>query len=110
MFGFLWLRFGMGAVARFFRSRQNLLLENLAIRKQITAFQHVQPTVDAIRQKIPTIHSVVVDSIYRSEYYVAYILTWSANARETTSSDDRKTMENHFGKPLESGIWQCEKS
>ena len=43
MFGFLWLWFGVGAVTRFFRSRQNLLLENLALRQQITVLKRRHP-------------------------------------------------------------------
>src|SRR6202022_19253 len=43
MFGFLWLWFGVGAVTGFFRSRQNLLLENLALRQQITVLKRRHP-------------------------------------------------------------------
>jgi putative transposase len=43
MLGFLWLWFGVGAVTRFFGSRQNLLLENLALRHQITVLKRRHP-------------------------------------------------------------------
>jgi hypothetical protein len=43
MFGFLWLWFVGGALTRIFRSRQNLLLENLALRQQITVLKHRHP-------------------------------------------------------------------
>jgi hypothetical protein len=42
MFGFLWLWFGVAAVTGFFRSRQNLLLENLALR-QLTVLKRRHP-------------------------------------------------------------------
>jgi putative transposase len=44
MFGFLWRWFAVAAVTRFFRSRQNLLLENVALRQQITVLKHRHPS------------------------------------------------------------------
>jgi putative transposase len=43
MFGFLWLWFSVSAVTGFFRSRQNLLLENSALRQQITVLKRRHP-------------------------------------------------------------------
>jgi hypothetical protein len=50
MFGFLWLWFGVGGVTGFFRSRQNLLLEHLALRQQITVLKrrHSRPKLSAL--------------------------------------------------------------
>ena len=47
MFGFLWL--WAGAIMRLFRSRQILLIENLALRQQLAVFkrQHSRPTLTA---------------------------------------------------------------
>src|SRR5260370_34969314 len=41
MIGFFWLWFG--AAARFFRSRKSLLLENLALRQQLTVLKRRHP-------------------------------------------------------------------